>query len=286
MNLTDLLATPLIHLPTATRRGVVVGFAIDERLRRISHVVMVDEDSYCREIYYRWRDLRWGECALLTTAEGCEDGPTRIPFRETVLDADGKDYGYLKEVVCDERGHIEYLLTTKDERLEAARLLRVGDVVLTRGQKRLVLSTRHGKAAQSAPSRTNAQEASAAADEAKTEQPLERAEYVVEEPKTSPKTAETMPEDSASPDETAQEPQPIAMPIAADEEDGTPYREEEIGALRRVAGDYTFLLGREMKGDLVDKGQLLIAAGTVITPDHVELARRHGLLLPLTLLSR
>ena len=206
MNLTELLATPVIHLPTAARLGVVVGFATDDKARRISHVIVVDEDSYCRETYYRWQDVRWGQNALLTAAEAVDEHPRRIPFREAVLDLDGVDYGYVKEVACTRNGRIEYVLTTRDEALAPSRLWRVGDVVLLRGKRT---------------------------------------------PKMAP------------------EPKP-----------------ERVEGMRRVAGDYSFLLGRQLKSDLIDKGVVVARQGSVITDETIDAARRNGLLVPLTVLSR
>ena len=224
MNLTELLATPVIDLETARRLGVVSAFGISENLRRIVQVAVIDEDNYSRELRYAFADLKWGQDFVLTTAGVASQTATVIPFRGQIVDADGVGHGYLKEVECGPKGRIIALITTEDERIAPTRLAAVGDVVLLKGKRRYARRTDEQKAADAA----------------------EHAEIDVERAFNLPKSE----------------------------------------GLRRVAGDYSFLLGRKIKSDLIGRGEVVLPQGSVITAEHIELAREKGVLLPLTELSR
>ena len=229
MNLTDMLATPIIHLPTATHRGVIDAFGLDERARRIRHVVVIDEDL--NEVCYRWEDLLCGHDVMMTNAEPVEEDVARIPFRGAIYDTDGHATGYLKEVTCTDGGRIEQWWSTLDEAIAPSRVVRVGDVVLLRGQtRRNVTPKRKEDTSAPSPADTNT---SAASDDAET----------------------------------------------------APFNLPERG-LVRVSGDYTFLLGRTLRDDLVHEGRILLPKGQTIDETVIDTARRHGQLLTLTVLSR
>lgn len=242
MNLTELLAMPVIHLPSAHRMGVVCAFCADERVRRITHVVVVDDDNYCRELCYRMGDVRWGQEVALVCADPVEEMPCRIPFRSAIVDTDGVGYAYLKEVACDDKGHITEVVNTLDETLPRERLLRMGDVVLLRGKTRVV-TARHQRLATDAM------------DDAEEEDAIEKE-----------KTATQTGNDAFRSDPSLQE--------------------EGDGSLLRIAGDYTFLMGRTLKNDLTYLGEVVAAKGDIIAQDTVQRARDKGLLLTLTALSR
>lgn len=222
MNLTELLATPVIHLATAARLGVVSAFALGADMRRIGQVAVIDEDNYCRELRYDFADVKWGQDFALTAADESAQRCTLIPFRSSVVDADGTNYGYLKEVECDQNGKLTALVTTEDERIAPSRLAMVGDVVLLKGKRRYARKT------------------DSARDEAERERPD------VERLFNLPQTA----------------------------------------GLKRIAGDYSFLIGRKIKSDLIQRGEVVLRQGSVITADLIDLARERGVLLPLTELSR
>lgn len=255
MNLTELLATPVVHLPTATYLGVVSAFGVDEEAKRISHVIVVDEDSYCHEVAYRWEDVRRGQDALLVDAPEAEDSPKRVPFRGAVLDTKGTSYGYLKDVAYTQTGRIKELYTTKDERISPTRMCMVGDVVLLHAKRRKK---------KVAPQET----------------PAEGQQKDEPAPDTQP-VQEEVPAAVASPQQA--EPPQVETPTVAIRQETPP--PDESG-LRRIAGDYSFLLGRSVKSDLTLRGELLLAKGTTITPETVDMARQKGVLLPLTVLSR
>lgn len=219
MNLTELLATPVIDLTNATQTGVVSAFALGDDLKRVEAVTVIDEENYCREINYRLADVKWGEDCLLVDAPTITEELTRIPLRGQIYDVDGAGYGYLKEVVCDAKGRIEAWVTTDDVRIAPARVWKIGDLILLKGKK------------------TYAKRKSAP---------------------VMGKTRKT-----------------------AESEDGAPKE-----SLRRVAGDYSFLLGRTVKSDLIKKGEVLLRQGSVIDEELIALAREKGVLVTLTELSR
>lgn len=222
MNLTELLAIPVIHLPTARRMGVVYAFGTDDKARRITHVAVVDDESYGHEIYYRYGDVRWGKEAALVSADPVDESGLIVPFRHPILDSDGNGYAFLADVTCDDKGHILSLVNTPGEVIQTDKLLRMGDVVLLRGKARVTM-----------PRKKNA--------------PPEETQSVT----------------------YAEEAEPMA---AAD--------------VLRIAGDYSFLLGRPLREDLMDGAHVVAGKGEVITDALIAEARDRGLMLALTTLSR
>ena len=66
--------------------------------------------------------------------------------------------------------------------------------------------------------------------------------------------------------------------VSADNGDFTPHR---------IIADYNFLLGRTLQDDLLSyTGETLARKNSAVTVDMVELARRHGKLIELTLNSK
>jgi hypothetical protein len=164
---------------------------------------------------------------LLTDAQAQEETPVHIPFRGQIWDVDGIDYGYLKEVTCTDEGRITDIVTTDDQHIAPARLLRIGDVVLLKGKK------------------------------------------------TTPRTRRQPPK-SVQKDRESE-----------NTRDMSAYFNLPNGnRLRRIAGDYSFLLGRTIKSDLLQRGERVLTQGSVITPELIDLAREKGVLLALTELSR
>ena len=216
MNLTELLATPVVDLSNATRMGVVSALAIGEDLKRVVGIVVLDEDNYCREKTYRWSDVKWGQDCLLLDAEAMEEESKKIPFRGQIYDADGGNYGYLKEVVCDPKGHILAWITTEDREIAPSKVWRIGDLVLLKGKK------------------------------------TQKKKEVVNRPRA-PKA---------------------------------PFNLPQKEGLKRIAGDYSFLLGRTVKSDLIRQGEILLRQGSVIDEELIARARENGVLLTLTELSR
>jgi len=218
MNLTELLATPVIDLNSAAKSGVVSAFAIGDDIKRVEGIVVLEEDNYCREKTYRLTDVKWGQDCLLVDADETEEPLTKIPFRRQIIDVDGVDYGYLKEVECDPKGHIAAWVTTEDVRIAPQRVWRVGELVILKGKK-----------------------------------PYAKKKETVKK---------------------------------GDKESRPLFNMPQKAGLRRVAGDYSFLLGRTVKSDLIRKGEILLKQGSVINEELIATARENGVLLTLTELSR
>ena len=277
MNLTELLATPVIDLSNATRMGVVSAFAIGEDLRHVVGIVVLDEDDYCHEKTYRMEDAKWGQDCVLLDAEAIDEVPQKIPLRGQIYDLDGVDHGYLKEVVCNRRGRITAWVNTEDVVIAPTRVWRMGELLLLKGKRR------HRKAAETTT------DPAVTIEKAQNDTAIEPVENtaMAKAEDNAMAIVENAVSEAASISETIEE-STVENEAMADSgekgatESATPKQE----GLRRIAGDYSFLLGRTIRSDLVREGETILSQGRVIDEETIALARENGVLLTLTELSR
>lgn len=254
MQLTDLLAKPIIHLSQAAVLGHVSGFWADDRLRRVRYVAALDEETYLEQAY-PLRYLRIGQDALCANREPCAPEGVAVPFKAPIYDTDGVRRGYLQDVVCLSSGLVDHIVTTEGAVYHPADVVALGKILVVKGERRIVRKRSHPQ------ENIDIQEAFAKAPEAET----------AAEPKQSPQ----------------EPPAPGSEEIAYLPRAPLP---QEVNALPqgvnvRLMGDYSFLLGRTLSADLVHKGCVILSKGTIIDDRAVTLARQGGLLVNLTALS-
>lgn len=247
MNLTDLLAMPLIHTDQARSMGTVMGFALHDLI--VTHYLVVD-DAYSEEQAYPFGDVHVGEDALCTLASGSVPPQGQVPFRCPVYTADGKRLGILDEIEVSHDGKIRNI-TVGQEKIPCGKIAAIEDVVIVKSKKQTSpapSSSRRGRAKKSTLS-DEGQAPDRHEDAAQNEPSL-----------ATQKSAVTILEQSA--------------------------QNAEEGKLRRIIGNYSFLLGRILQEDLVQEGRVLLPKGIVLTDGDVAKAWRNGLLVALTQLSR
>ena len=238
MQLTDLLAKPLIHLSEAKTLGNVYGFWTDKHLKRIRYIEALDEETYAHPAAYSWGKVHVGLDAVCVSTDPETPEGVFVPFKGTIYDTDGRQKGYLQDVVVTHTGSVDHLVTTDGQTLYPRDVVAVGDVLVIRGSRRV---GRPRKETRPAPS-------------------LEEAFNRADEPT----------------------PAGVLLPRAPMPEE---VNAQPLGVNVRLVGDYSFLLGRTLSGDLTRHGRLLLAKGTVIDERAVALARGEGQLVALTALS-
>jgi len=258
MQLTDLLAKPLIHLTEAKTLGNVYGFWTDKHFRRIRYVQILDEETYAHPLAYAWGRVRVGQDALAVVSDPQDPIGVFVPFKGAIYDTDGAAKGYLQDAVCTGTGMVDHLVTTDGQVYYPKDVVSVGDILVVRGTRRV-----------SRPRKTSPPAL-----------PLEEAFNL---PASAPAPVEPTPVEVPAPaPQLEPAPSGIILPRAP--------LPQEINALPeginvRLVGDYSFLLGRTLTGDLVRHGRVLLPKGTIIDERAVSLARTEGQLVALTSLS-
>ena len=246
MNLTELLALPVIQLNAARRLGVVSGFLADERLRRVSHWVVLNEDTYIENVL-PWQKATMGSEGVFCTA-GLQPLPRDkrpIPLHTAVYDSDGRAWGMMEEIEVDETGRT-VALRVGENRIDPGGVFCYGELVILRGKRRL------------------------------RREREQRQEVQIEKHMQAVQKAPVSEEEGA----------PTWRVIERPQERETAPTEETEGSVYRVRGDYDFLVGRRLVADLVQAGRLVAKQGQVIDRSLIQAAREWGLLVALTALSR
>lgn len=314
MNLTDMLAMPLIQTQLARTLGTVVGFGLDGST--VTHYLAVDERTYAPEDAYPFHLVQVGSDALCTLACPVPPPAVRIPFRCAVYTQRGALLGYLDDVCVDKGGHIEYIVVG-GVTLGAARLVAIDDIVVVRdkgakgapkegatrrgprkGAKAQAATTDTG-ATSSADTATTGAVSASAAETPTAQQTADMAEAAQE------KTAEDIIDYAATNEQPPIEknaanatalPQDGEGPVADGNKKPADEGEyvgadalragAEDGGLKRIISNYSFLLGRILGEDLVQEGRVVLPKGHTLGDADVAMAWQMGLLVPLTQLSR
>ena len=90
MQLTDLLAKPLIHLSEAKTLGNVYGFWTDKHFKRIRYIEALDEETYAHPAAYSWGKVHVGLDAVCVSTDPETPEGVFVPFKGTIYDTDGR----------------------------------------------------------------------------------------------------------------------------------------------------------------------------------------------------
>lgn len=268
MQLTELLAKPLINPSAAAHLGSVYAFWTDNKMRRVRYLVAVDEDTYADTLAYPFGKVYFGKDAVLATGESQTANGVAVPFKGEVYDTDGNHLGYLQDVICTDKGYVEHLLLTDGSTKTPEQVVAIGGLVIVQGTRKVGRSRPKPQRTPAPAEAFNLPVKTTPAEQLSEREPIEP------DPIDSPST---------DPAEIEREPlRPVALTRAP--------LPQEVNALPqglnvRLVGDYSFLLGRTLAGDLTHHGRTLLAQGSVIDETAVALARANGLLVTLTALS-
>ena len=267
MNLTDMLAMPLIQTQLARTLGTIVGFSL--KGTTVTHYLAVDEQTFAPEDAYPFELVQVGADALCTLACPVTAPAARIPFRCAVYTEKGRLLGYLDDVNVAKDGHI-VCIAVGDNVYNAARLVAIDDIVIVREKAE---TKEGGKTRRGRPRKKDV----SAPDTTDVEEGVPIAEW----------QSETILTSAPTPIANRQQEKEKTAETPTVDTDTT--ETDTLGAengLRRIISNYSFLLGRILGEDLTKEGQVLLAKGHVLTDADVAMAWQSGLLVPLTQLSR
>lgn len=294
MKFSILLGKNLISLGHAKDLGTVYNCAVDNKLRRINQIATIDNDE--NEGFVQNKYVNLGEDTLFTvsTLADYEQKGILFPFRARVFDTDGNFLGKVSDFDF-ENNQILNLILTKDVSIKPDNVVVAStDLVIVKGKRKIracVGTTKREKMPiqvafnevkheSDEPNKNvrnsqkpveleldedyndNFDESFVASDEI-TPQPIVE---IQENPLlTATQTRQTIVNETND---------KIVQPDLSNEE-----------SPRKLISGYQFLLGRKVIKNIIQGGTLLIPKDKTIDVDTVELARKYGKLVELTVSS-
>lgn len=300
-NFSDVLDAKVISKADCSVCGIVRDAYFDEKCKNIAYFIL-DSDGAERllpiEEVVSFSDALMiaDNLALISPYDIDRTAYMKQPVGKEVFTRGGKLKGCVRDVVFSAKGKVNSLLVD-DTVCSPGRFESFGDVILLAGdtparkRRKLPLpDTFENKQVQVLADDT---ETAAISSSGKTDAPA-----IAEIRETPSVVAVPTNSVNVSPAANAREAQPLNV-FAAQPEDTLPVfirdamAEVNVSAdngdftPHRIIADYNFLLGRTLQDDLLSyTGETLARKNSAVTVDMVELARRHGKLIELTLNSK
>lgn len=295
MKFSNLLGKNLISLAYAKELGTIYSCTVDNKLRHIYQIATVDNDE--NEGYIQNKTINFGTDVLYTvnTLADYEQKGILFPFRARVFDTDGNFLGKVSDFEFEKNQILEIQLA-KDVSIKTSEIVVAGkDLVIVKGNRKVKACTNTTKRAKS---------------------PVLTSFTVVQPDEGEPnKNSDNSPkmlklatfenyEDTfdnsliASDEITAQ---PIDEPkdnlisggkarsgqITVNDTNDSVLQPDraDTESPRKLISGYQFLLGRKVIKNIIQGSTLLIPKDKTIDVDTVELARKYGKLVELTVSS-
>lgn len=295
MKFSNLLGKNIINLSHAKELGTVYNCTVDNKLRHISQIATVDNDE--NEGYIQNRLINFGEDVLYTvnTLADYEQKGILFPFRARVFDTDGKYFGKVSDFEF-EKNQILEIQIGKDLSIKTSEIVTASNnLVIVKGKRKVRACTPQTKRAKP-PISTSFTEVQANSD---TQTKNDDYEPKMLELATIEDYEEISEDSLVASDEITQD--------VVDEHKETPLQESNIKerkttvnetndkkvqpdqaigeSPRKLISGYQFLLGRKVIKNIIQGSMLLIPKDKTIDVDTVELARKYGKLVELTVSS-
>lgn len=292
MKFSILLGKNLICLGHAKDLGTVFNCTVDNKLRRINQIATIDNEE--NEGFVQNKSINFGEDTLFTVGSlaDYEQKGILFPFRARVFDTDGNFLGKVSDFEFEKNQVLEIFLT-KDNSIKTDDIVVASqDLVIVNGKRKIRACVNTFKR-EKLP-----------LDGAFNE-PLALRGETNENGENDPKTANFEPDENegdipdksfvASDEVTPRTVQDNLSPISAIQTRQTFVNETNDKIVqpdltsedspRKLISGYQFLLGRKVIKNIIQGGILLIPKDKTIDVDTVELARKHGKLVELTVSS-
>ena len=247
MKFSELIGKKIICLSYAKELGIVFNCNVDRKLKKIGQLITVDREE--DEGYIDYRKVCFGADTLFTTYSLADYTASGIafPFRTAVYDTDGNCLGRVEDFEFD-KNVITDLVMGEDEKIPSSNVVVASeDMIIVKGQRKIKPKTVEKKPLLNAKDAFNEYVLSDVND---------RESQIV---KTKPKVDDRN-----------------YSVIQPDTNEESP---------KKIISGYKFLLGRTVIKHIISGGKMLIPRGKVIDDETVELARKYGKLVELTVSS-
>lgn len=295
MKFSILLGKNLISLAHAKDLGTVYNCTVDNKLRRINQIATVDNDE--NEGFVQNKSINFGEDTLFTvnTLADYEQTGILFPFRARVFDTDGNFLGKVSDFEFEKNQIVEIQLS-KEVSVKASEVVVASkDLVIVQG-KRKIKACGNTQKREKTPLGTAFNEININSDTTKENEfnDTKMVDLGTDEDYDDFSDEVFVASDevvSQTPDDF-QENRPNVSAVQARQ---TVVKETKDNIVqpdlsteespRKLISGYQFLLGRKVIKNIIQGGTLLIPKDKTIDAPTVELARKYGKLVELTVSS-
>lgn len=140
--LSEYLGKQIVNLAAAKEEGVIINGILDDRLKKISCFVVVNEESYDEiELLLPIKAVIHGADILyIKDAKFVEQLPPQFiksPLNARVFNTDGESVGIVKDISFDDKGYIQALILEDREILQSEILIATSSIVTVKGISKL-----------------------------------------------------------------------------------------------------------------------------------------------------
>lgn len=263
MKFSELIGKKVICMSFAKEIGMVFNCTVDKKLKKVNQIIAVDKEE--DEGYVDFKKVIIGNDVLFTTnslADYTANG-VPFPFRTPVYNTDGTLIGKIIDFEITGNA-IDSLYLSNDLSLPSSEVVVASDeMVVVKGRRKIRIKQTSPKSKLSS-----------------IEESFNNVEYNSVDKDTKAKKETTKNEPVVATIKMENSEQIVTPTITQNNE-----KEDNNPALRKLIAGYKFLLGRKVIKHIIAGGKMLIPRGKLIDVETVELARKYGKLVELTVSS-